>query len=126
MSQHDVTAFLMRLTEDPALRAEVDVAGKNCDQQILALVLLGARHGFEFTPDDVKAVLDSVMSASKESDEAGEGLPAAAGDKVRTGIRLTLDPCLGGLEYLGKPCRERLRTPHGVRPTPEEEPSSNS
>ena len=117
MSQHDVTVFLMRLTEDPALRAQVDVAGKNCEQQILALVLLGARHGFDFTPDDVKAALDTVMAAGREDEVGGEGAPDASGDKLRAGIRLTLDPCLGRLEYLGKPCRERLRTPYGVRRT---------
>jgi hypothetical protein len=120
MSQHDVTVFLMRLTEDPALRAEVDVAGKSCDQQILALVLLGAKHGFDFTPDEVKAVLDTVMSPGREDGVGGEGDPAATGEKVRAGIRLTLDPCLGRLEYLGRPRRERLKTPHGVRRTGDE------
>lgn len=126
MSQHDVTVFLMRLTEDPALRAEVDVAGKTCDQQILALVLLGARHGFDFTPDEVKAVLDTVMSPGREDEVGGEGDPATSGEKVRAGIRLTLDPCLGRLEYLGSPRRERLKTPRGVRRIRDEAPNETS
>lgn len=120
MSQHDVTVFLMRLTEDPALRAEVDVARKTCEEQILALVLLGARHGFDFTPDEVKAVLDTVIAAGRQNGVGGEGVPAAPGEKVRAGARLTLDPCLGRLEYIGTPCRERLRTPYGVRRTRDE------
>ena len=126
MSQHDVTVFLMRFTEDPALRAEVDIAGKTCEQQIRGLVLLGARHGFEFTPEEVKAVLDTVMAPGRESDEAGEGLPPSSGDKVRAGIRLTLDPCLGRLEYLGKPCEEGLPTPRSVSPTRDEVPDGRS
>ena len=113
MSHDDVSAFLRRLAEDPALRGEVEIADKTCDEQILALVLLGAKHGYEFTPAHVKEVLDAVMAAGRPEDEGVARESGDEGDPVRAGIRLTLDPCLGRLEYLGRPCRERLRTPSG-------------
>lgn len=77
MSAQDLKEFLEKIDQDEALRDELTGVVKARDDKEAATAEVAARHGFQFSAEELKRVLDATQgTASSELDE--EELDAVA------------------------------------------------
>ena len=78
MTIEAVNQFLTKVNEDKNLQAEVSQAVES-ENKTQAVASLAAKHGYEFTPEELGSQVEQVMEAQKESELSEAELEAVAG-----------------------------------------------
>jgi predicted ribosomally synthesized peptide with nif11-like leader len=79
VSIDDLTAFFSRLQEDEALRGQaLALEQAAASDRLEGLCRLAQEHGFDVTPDDLRAA-HAVPAVAELDDEALKSLPAGGG-----------------------------------------------
>jgi predicted ribosomally synthesized peptide with nif11-like leader len=81
MSTQSLTDFLAKMTEDAALRDEVFAAVKAADNRLTVAAEVARKHGYEFTDDELKKILDAAQG-SEPAELTEEELEAVAAGRL--------------------------------------------
>jgi predicted ribosomally synthesized peptide with nif11-like leader len=79
MSIEALTRFLERVSQEEALQEELDDALDLDQGAAAAVVSFGARHGFEFTADDLMTIVEEARRMGESDALSDEELSAVAG-----------------------------------------------
>jgi predicted ribosomally synthesized peptide with nif11-like leader len=80
MSLNAVKEFLEKAAQDKELQGEIAVAVKEAEDRIAAVTGVAARHGFQFTPEELSKILESAQGTA-DSEPTDEELDAVAGGR---------------------------------------------
>jgi hypothetical protein len=105
---------MTKLQEDQALRDSLALADKSPDERISAIVHLAGTHGFNFSAEECRTVLETVRK-SRDGELGETELEAVVGGAV-AGEFSSLTTQSGFSDFLND-----LFGPFSVEPTPEED-----
>lgn len=99
MNREAVNQFLQKVTEEPQLQQEFAKA-LEAGNDLQAATDLAAKHGYQFTPDELQAEVQNRQSEFQQRQDAGElneeELEAVAGGLCTPLIGTLIVPVVGG------------------------------
>jgi predicted ribosomally synthesized peptide with nif11-like leader len=91
MSKQSIAMFLKRVSEDRGFEAELHAAVTGARESVPAILAFAARHGYDFSQDELEETLDAYEAADDELSE-GELEHVAGGVGAQTIDDRQLDP----------------------------------